>query len=122
MFLSRLCKLKIVSLALLPYLVLAIGSELLHNHDCDDQLGTPEYWTVLYCQHTSLSLASVRATSDQGHNGCPACSWSKTSISGSPVVITSNHTSTVSNFTTSESFIRSTGSNRLASSRAPPLS
>jgi len=121
MSVTHLRKLKISLAVLLPYLVLAIGSEFLHNHG-RNYMG-PASSAQVRCvgQPEQVALASAKLVSDR-HDACPACAWAGNSLSNLHVAIAFEHAAGVSNLIISNRWPHITGGVRLPASRAPPLS
>ena len=122
MFLSRLCKLKIGLIVLVPYAVLAFGSGLLHNHGAEDE--NCSVGSALCSCVRGSGIARLSATPSCSHHErgeCPACSFARANQSGSHIAFTLGHTTTVSNLAIPECFPCRGGATRLPVSRGPPL-
>jgi hypothetical protein len=123
MLFSRLCKLKIVLVALLPYLAFAIGSEFLHNDGRENQVCPAASAEVQSSgERGSVNLTSPHSASGHKHSDCPACSWARNNLSAPHIAPAVEHTAAVSGVVVHQCFPHGTGDVRLPSARAPPLS
>jgi len=124
MHLSRLRELKIALAVLLPYTMLAVGSEFAHNHAGKGQRPRPachRLASVFTAPTAAESVLSAASTAAHGRN-CPACAWAMTNVSRGPVVLTAALDDTISGSITPESCGRVSGQAALHSSRGPPSS
>jgi len=123
MCLARLSKLKIVLAVLLPYMVLAIGSEFLHNHGGEHSALHAARAPARNSQaHVRVALCSTHAVTSHDEGACPACLWAKSNVSSPQVVSPVEHTTCICEPIFVQCFPNRTGGIRLASSRGPPLS
>jgi hypothetical protein len=121
MSVTRLRKLRISLAVLLPYFVLAVGSEFLHNHGRDYTVPASSAQLCYVGQPGHVALASAKLVPDR-HEVCPACAWAGNSLSNLHVAVTLERSAAVSILIVSNRSPHITGGVRLPSSRAPPLS
>lgn len=112
MLMDRSAKLKIV-LAVLPYLVLALGSGFLHNHGF-------EAGPLCAVSHAGLAGVPEFSGTHTDRHDCPACSWAKSDLSVPLTASAVVRVCAVDSVTDSTSAFLVSGNFRLASSRAPP--
>ncbi|MCL5103859.1 MAG: hypothetical protein M1133_07070 [Armatimonadetes bacterium] len=122
----RLFKLKTVMLVMLaPYVLLAVGSGFMHNHDGEDgNWPLARHASAIGSVHPvgndCLLAASLVAAGH--HQECAACIWGHSSTSSLQLAHAFAPVDTTVNFTATECRPHCAEPPLLASSRAPPLS
>lgn len=116
MRMSRSFKLKIVIAVLLPYFLLAIGSELMHNH------GWEVYARSQNAAGNTNGTAYFKALTHQDDEACSTCVWTSANVSGAQAVCTTHAAELASQPIAPAIAPLVSGASSSLSSRGPPVS